>query len=80
MCVSEFRDYCNASKYKTDDNGSFYKDSRDKNFEVSNFKSYRHDNGDVYQSVYYITDIRKMRQLANGSNRYAKQFIKDREE
>jgi len=71
MCVSQFRDYCNASYFKRDEYGCFEKDLKDGNIEMP-FGAY-YDYGNY--SVYYITDLKIMRRLAKQGNRYALKYL-----
>jgi hypothetical protein len=68
MCVAQFRDYVNASKFQTDWEGQnrFEKDLENPDIEVSHYRVT--ENG---QGVYYKTDLKKMRRLAEQGNAYA---------
>jgi len=74
MCVSQFRAYCAASNIQVD-GGDFSRktDMENPDVEVKKdfYEQYRDENGRVWQSVYYRTDLRKMRQLAKNGNAYA---------
>lgn len=74
MCVSQFRDYCAASKVQVD-GGDFSRETDLKNPDVEVkpdfWMDYKDASGNVWQSVYYRTDLRKMRQLAKSGNQYA---------
>ena len=74
MCVSQFRAYCAASNIQVD-GGDFSRETDLKNPDVEVkkdfYEQYRDENGRVWQSVYYRTDLRKMRQLAKNGNAYA---------
>jgi len=76
MCVAQFREYCNSSHFKRDENGSFEKDLKDKNIELNGVYIHYSD----CNSVYYVTDLKKMRQLAKTGNQYAINHLKKYEE
>ena len=67
MCVSQFRDYCKASKFK---HSNYEVDSKDKNLIVR--KETKWYNGRCY---YYVTDLRELRKLALQNNEYAKKQL-----
>lgn len=67
MCVSQFRDYCKASKFKYSDR---INDLKDKDLEVK--KGTYHYHGNNY---YYVTDKKELRRLAENGNEYAKKQI-----
>lgn len=68
MCVSQFRDYCNASSFS---HSNIEKDLEDPNLEVR--KGVWPDRERYW---YYVTDLNKMRKLANNNNQYAKNHLK----
>lgn len=69
MCVSQFRDYCNSSKFKYDNREQ---DIKDRTLQVK--KGTHHYNGNNF---YYVTDLEKLKELAKAGNTYAKKHLKD---
>lgn len=66
MCVSQFRDYCNASKFQADFDGQLEKDKKDKSKKVGIYFKYENQ-----PNHYYVTDFNKMHELAKNGNPYA---------
>ena len=68
MCVAQFREYVNVSKFQTDWEGQnrFDKDMANPDIEVNHYRI-----TDSGQGVYYRTDLKKMRQLAKQGNIFA---------
>lgn len=64
MCVSQFRDYCQASRFN---HSNYDDDLQDKNLEVRKGTSFH--NG---RSYYYVTDLIQMKELVERGNHYAK--------
>jgi len=77
MCVSQFRDYVNASYFKADENGSYAKDLGNKNLQVmkNGYTQHRRSDGSIYVSTYYVTDLKKVKRLARIGNPYAIQHL-----
>lgn len=63
MCVSQFRDYCKASRFKHDNRRV---DMNDKSLEVRQ-ETFRYAD----RSYYYVTDLNEMNKLAKSGNEYA---------
>lgn len=63
MCVSQFRDYCNASEFRYRDRE---RDMNDPDLKVRPETFRYHPD-----SWYYVTDMKAMRKLAKLGNRYA---------
>ncbi len=65
MCVSQFRDYCNASKFTR---------------EPANNEKIHYERGTFYESGsawYYVTDRKQMASLAKSGNAYAKELTNE---
>ena len=71
MCVSQFRDYCNASKFKGDFDGQFDRDKKDRSKKVGVYLNYENQT-----NHYYVTDLNKMKELAKNGNEYAIRELK----
>lgn len=75
MCVSQFRDYCHASRFNTDWGGKEYqKDLEDPTLDIGPYFKY-----DNMPSTYYVTDLKQMKELAEKGNAYAIEHLKNME-
>jgi len=63
MCVSQFRDFCKVSKFN---HSNYESDLKDKSLIVK--KGTKWYNG---RPNYYVTDLKKLKQLAKLNNEYA---------
>lgn len=72
MCVSQFRSYCNASKFNYANRET---DMKDKDLKVK--QGTYHYNG---RNWYYVTDLNKMKRLAKQGNQYAINELEKRNE
>ena len=70
MCVAQFRDYCSASKFKINYNNQYEKDLNNKDIIVGQYFVY-----EGKPDAYYVTDLKKMKELAKNNNPYAIDFI-----
>ena len=66
MCVAQFRDYCNASKFQGDFDNQYEKDVNNKYKRVGIYLTYENQT-----NHYYVTDLKKMDDLAKNGNPYA---------
>ena len=74
MCVTQFTEYCNASRFQIDGGDrNFEQDWDDPDIEVrpGSWTPYRREDGTIYQAVYYRTDLKELKRLAKLGNPYA---------
>lgn len=81
MCVAQFRDYCKASRFQIDKKFggeiSMQDDLQNKNVQVGQYIEYKNEDGKVYQSVYYRTDLKQLKKLAKSGNSYARKHLEN---
>lgn len=63
MCVAQYRDYCNASKFRYSSRES---DMNNKDLKVKKGTYYYKG-----RNWYYVTDLNQMKRLAKQGNEYA---------
>lgn len=71
MCVAQFREYCKASQFKKNYSNEYQNDLKDTTKEVGVYIEYKN-----MPDVHYVTDLKKMKQLAKSGNQYAINHLK----
>ena len=71
MCVTQFREYCKASRFKANFDNILELDKKNKNFDVGVLLKYKNQ-----VDHYYVTDLLKMNKLAKNNNEYAIKHLK----